>query len=198
MRVVPEDWMPECEMKRIICHWTGGNYEAADDELDHFHIPVLQDGSLLCGNHSIAANGKPRSARYAAHTLNCNTESIGISVCCMADANESPFDGGKCPMTDWQWEVLAQVAADLAQRYGIRVTPQTILGHGEVETNLGIEQRGKWDPLMLPWEPTLSKKEVGDRFRARCKRCSRWSSVCGGATEAALHAPLRELPWSCR
>jgi N-acetyl-anhydromuramyl-L-alanine amidase AmpD len=167
MRVVPEDWMPECEMKRIICHWTAGVYDASDDELEHYHILVLQDGSLVCGSHPIDANAKPIGQSYAAHTLRCNTESIGISVCCMADAIESPFSGGKCPMTEWQWEVLAQVAADLAQRYGISVTPQTILGHGEVESNLGIEQRGKWDPLMLPWQPHLSKKEVGDRFRAR-------------------------------
>ena len=167
MRVVPEDWMPECEMKRIICHWTAGGYDASDAELEDYHILVLQDGSLVCGTHAIDANAKPIGQSYAAHTLHCNTESIGISVCCMANAIESPFDGGKCPMTKWQWEVLAQVAADLAQRYGIPVTPQTILGHGEVESNLGIEQRGKWDPLILPWQPTLSKKEVGDRFRAR-------------------------------
>jgi N-acetyl-anhydromuramyl-L-alanine amidase AmpD len=85
----------------------------------------------------------------------------------MADANEQPFNAGKCPMTEWQWEVLAQVAADLAQRYGIPVTPQTILGHGEVEANLTIDQEQKWDPMVLPWQPHLSKKEVADRFRAR-------------------------------
>lgn len=44
--------------------------------------------------------------------------------------------------------------------------PQTVLGHGEVEVNCGKPQKGKWDPLILPWNPILSRSEVGTLFRA--------------------------------
>ena len=70
-------------------------------------------------------------------------------------------------MTKQQWEALAQVAAQLAKRYGIKVTSKTILGHGEVQAELAKPQKQKWDPMILPWEPAISKKDVGNRFRAR-------------------------------
>ncbi len=60
---------------------------------------------------------------------------------------------------------MARVVAELCQFYQIPVTPQTVLGHGEVETYLGIPQHGKWDPLRLPWKPELSELQVGHAFR---------------------------------
>ena len=84
---------------------------------------------------------------YAAHTLKCNSEAIGIGVCCMANAQELPFKPGPCPMTPLQWDVMAQVAAQLAKRYGIKVSRTTVLGHGEVQDLLNIPQKQKWDPV---------------------------------------------------
>jgi hypothetical protein len=165
--VVPPEWMPNCTMKRIICHWTAGGYRAGDHDRECYHILVEGDGRLVRGDHSIDDNVSTGDDDYAAHTLGCNTQSIGISVCCMANAEESPFKTGPCPMTREQWEVLAQVAAQLAKRYGIPVTRTTILGHGEVQDLLNKAQKHKWDPLVLPWEPGTPKRTVGDRFRAR-------------------------------
>jgi N-acetyl-anhydromuramyl-L-alanine amidase AmpD len=87
----------------------------------------------------------------------------------MADAREQPFNGGVAPMTEKQWDLLARVAAELSRRYKIPVTSKTILGHGEVQTELKIEQDQKWDPMKLPWDPDVSKQEVGRRFRARVR-----------------------------
>jgi hypothetical protein len=166
--VVPADWMPNCAMERIICHWTAGAYRAGDHDRECYHILVEGDGTLVRGDHSIADNVDTRDRDYAAHTLSCNSRSIGISVCCMANAIEGPpLKGGPCPMTPLQWDVLAQVAAQLAKRYRIAVTPRTVLGHGEVQDLLGIKQKQKWDPMVLPWEPTTPKRVVGDRFRTR-------------------------------
>jgi hypothetical protein len=165
--VVPDAWMPDCAMKRIICHWTAGAYSASTHDRACYHILIQHDGTLIRGDFSIADNVSAADKRYARHTKNCNTGSIGISVCCMAEANEAPFRGGGCPMTMEQWELLVRVTAQLAKRYRIPVTPTTILGHGEVQTNLGIAQEQKWDPMVLPWDLNASKEEVGRRFRAK-------------------------------
>jgi hypothetical protein len=57
-------------------------------------------------------------------------------------------------MTRTQWEGMAKVVAELCRVYRIPVTATTVLGHGEVKVNLGIRQRGKWDPWSSPGTPT--------------------------------------------
>jgi N-acetyl-anhydromuramyl-L-alanine amidase AmpD len=169
MGIVPDSWMPNCSMKRIILHWTAGVHKASSLDLAHYHILIENDGKLVRGTHSIKDNVSTGDNVYAAHTLRLNTGSIGVSVCCMADAKESPFNPGLFPMTQTQWETMSQVVAELCKVYDIPVTPETVLGHGEVTKNLGINQRGKWDPMILPWDTSLSKKQVGDMFRQLVK-----------------------------
>ena len=71
------------------------------------------------------------------------------------------------PMTAIQWVVLADVLADLCRRYGIPVTAKTVLSHAEVQTNLGLKQRGKWDVARLAFDPSLvGAKACGDAMRA--------------------------------
>jgi LysM repeat protein len=165
MGIVPKEWMPPARMKRIICHWTAGAHEASALDRKHYHIVVEGDGELVRGRVPIDENERTGDGRYAAHTLGANTGSIGVAVCCMAGANERPFRPGSHPMRESQWRRLAAVVAELCEAYEIPVTPKTVLGHGEVERNLGIRQKGKWDPLLLPWAPQLSPRDVGDTFR---------------------------------
>lgn len=169
MAIVPTAWMPNCSMKRIILHWTAGGHKASSLDKAHYHILIEDDGKLVRGTHSIKDNVSTADNNYAAHTRKRNTGSIGISVCCMAGAKESPFDAGASPMTQKQWETMAQVASELCDFYDIPVTPQTVLGHGEVEANLREPQNGKWDPMILPFDRTLSKTQVGDKFRSLVK-----------------------------
>lgn len=166
MAVVPLEWMPNAKMQRIICHWTAGGHTASNLDRKHYHILIEGDGELVRGHHTIKDNESTGDGVYAAHTLGANTGSIGISACCMAGAQESPFDAGTAPMTETQWKVMAEVAAQLCHRYKIPVTQATVLGHGEVQKFLGKKQKGKWDPLVLPWAPHLSRETVGNRFRA--------------------------------
>lgn len=166
MAIVPRDWMPNCSMRRIILHWTAGGYKASTVDTSHYHIVVEDDGKLVKGTHSIKDNVSTGDNNYAAHVAGINTGSIGVSVCCMVGAKESPFDFGSSPMTRTQWETMAQVAAELCDFYDIPVTPQTVLGHGEVEATLRKPQDGKWDPMVLPWDQTLSKTQVGNKFRS--------------------------------
>lgn len=163
---VPPSWLPACVMKRIVVHWTAGGYKASSLDRQHYHIMVEGDGSLVRGDHSIADNTSTADGRYAAHTRGLNTQSIGISACCMAGARERPFYAGTAPMTQVQWLTMAKVAAELCKRYNIPVTEKTVLQHGEVQVNLGVAQAGKWDCNRLAFAPSMTPAEVHDNFRA--------------------------------
>lgn len=147
-RTVNPSWLPACAMKRIICHWTAGGYQATELDREHYHILIEGDGTLVRGNYSIADNVTTSDGKYAAHTRGCNTGSIGVAMCCMAGARRAPFQPGQYPMLEIQWNTMIQVVSELAAWYDIPVTSKTVLGHGEVQAHLGITQEGKWDGLL--------------------------------------------------
>jgi hypothetical protein len=159
--------MQECEMLRIVCHWTAGAYKASMLDKEHYHIMIENDGKLVQGDHTIDDNVSTGDDDYAAHTRRFNSKAIGIAVCCMAGAEEKPFKPGPTPMLELQWNTMAQVAAELATFYRIVVNERNVLGHGEVQRVHGVTQNGKWDPMVLPWNTSLTKKQVGDAFRAK-------------------------------
>ncbi len=164
---VPADWMPWAQMSRIIVHWTAGGNKASATDRKHYHLLLEGDGKLVRGNPSILLNQAPVKPGYAAHTLNCNSGSIGVSLCGMAGAVERPFKAGASPVTLQQWAALPGVLAALCRRYSIPVTPSTVLSHAEVQATLGIAQRGKWDIAVLPFDPRLNTAaKVGDSLRA--------------------------------
>lgn len=166
--VVPANWMPPAAMQRIIVHWTAGGHKATEFDKGHYHILIEGDGTVVRGKPTIDLNQSPVRKDYAGHTLNCNSGSIGVSLCCMAGARESPFDAGQAPMTRAQWDRLPHVLAELCERYSIPPSPKTLLSHAEVENNLGIKQRGKWDIARLAFDPSIvGAKACGDVFRRR-------------------------------
>lgn len=166
--VIPADWLPKCEMDRIICHWTAGAYTASAEDRSHYHILIEGDGKLIRGTHSILDNVSTADGNYAAHTKNCNTKSIGVSMCCMAGAVENPFNPGDYPMTVAQFDKLVEVVLQLCQTYFIACTPQTVLSHAEVQGTLGIAQAGKWDFTRLAFKPSrVGAKSCGDYLRER-------------------------------
>lgn len=168
--IVPASWMPACSMKRIIAHWTAGGPKASENDLSHYHILIERDGRLVRGTHPITANVSTSDGDYAAHTLDLNTGSIGVSVCAMADAEESPFDPGPYPMLESQWSTMANVVADLCQRYGIPLGKTTVLNHGMVQKTLGVTQNGKWDACKLPWKPSLTIAQADEAFREEVRK----------------------------
>jgi hypothetical protein len=163
---VPQTWMPAANMERIHVHWTAGGHKANATDKAHYHILIEGDGNLVRADKSIKANERGSRLSQASHTLNANTGAIGVSMCCMAGATETPFDAGRSPMTQVQWDTMVEVVADLAKRYGIFVTPKTILTHAEVEPNLGIRQRQKWDITRLAFDSSVKgHAAVGDKMR---------------------------------
>lgn len=163
---VPAAWMQAARMDRVIVHWTAGAHKASALDKSHYHVLIEGDGTLVRGTPSIALNEAPAKKGYAAHTLNCNSGSIGVSMCCMAGAVERPFKAGSAPMTREQWDKMILVVADLCRRYGIPVTSRTVLSHAEVQPNLGIAQRGKWDIARIAFLPdVVGAKACGDLMR---------------------------------
>lgn len=167
-RVIPAGWMPAAQIRGIIGHWTAGHYNPSDFDRKHYHVLIDGQGKPVRGIPAIPLNGLPKAKPgYAAHTLNANTGRIGISIAAMAGAKESPFDPGKAPITSAQWASFVLAIADLCERYKIPVSPKTVLTHAEVQANLGIAQRNKWDVAILPFDRKFNTaKKVGDRLRA--------------------------------
>lgn len=165
-RIVPDTWMPACRMQRIIVHWTAGTHTPSANDRSHYHILIDGAGQLVRGIPPISGNASPAKGARASHTLNCNTGSIGVSLACMGGAFESPFSSGKWPMKAEQWSALSLVLADLCERYAIPVDPKTVLSHAEVQSNLGIKQRGKWDIARLSFDLSVKgAKACGDLMR---------------------------------
>lgn len=161
-------WMPGVPMRRVIVHWTAGGHRASDFDRRAYHVLVEGDGKVIRGIPSIAANSGSLKSGYAAHTLNCNADSIGVSLCCMAGAIEVPFSAGTAPMTRAQFERCAEVVAELCRAYGIPVSPRTVLTHAEVQGTLGIQQRAKWDYTRLAFDPAIvGATAIGDLLRQR-------------------------------
>ncbi|WP_186827150.1 N-acetylmuramoyl-L-alanine amidase [Shimia ponticola] len=158
--------LPQASPQRIILHWTAGGARASSVDRKHYHFLVQQDGTIVKGVHGIDANDAPKKGKYAAHTRNKNTKSIGLSLCGMAGARERPFNPGQAPFNKDQLQVLTRLAAQLCAHYQIPVTRETVLGHGEVQDLLGVTQSAKWDPMVLPWDPSMGKRAVGDMMRA--------------------------------
>jgi len=164
---IPSAWLPAVRMDRIVLHWTAGTHRAGTADRRHYHLIVEGDGTLVRGNRSIADNVPPLRG-YAAHTRGCNSHAIGVALACMGgpEVREIPFVAGRWPMTAAQFRRLAPVVAQLCRRYGIPVSPKTVLWHAEVEDTLGIPQAGKWDATVLAFDPSVrGAKACGDRIR---------------------------------
>jgi hypothetical protein len=156
-------------LNKIVWHWTGGAKGLNTIEADAYHFIIQWDGKVEAGLDKPEDNIPPlRQGAYAAHTLNLNSNSIGIAVDAMAGAVERPFNKGSNPITEPQVESLVHLTARLCLKYGIPLSRKTTLSHAEVEPTLKVKQRQKWD---ITWLPGMTKPLdpviIGDQLRAR-------------------------------
>lgn len=139
--------LQKLRMERIVVHWTGGSYVPSSLDKEHYHFLIDGDGHIHKGKFPISANSKRAggliSGAYAAHIAKRNTGSIGIALCGMAGAKESPLSIGDFPLRHLQYAVLAELCADLLRACDLRVTPNTLFMHSEA-------QSGKWDITVFP------------------------------------------------
>ncbi|MGB0855387.1 MAG: peptidoglycan recognition protein family protein [Pikeienuella sp.] len=136
-------------MNRITWHWSAGTHKVSKLDRRHYHFAIDGNGVIHKGDHRPEDN-LDTSTPYAAHTRGANTGNIGIALCAMHGAKESPFDPGKYPITNKQVDALVKLTAELCDTYRISVTPRTVLSHAEWQPTNGVKQRGKWDISWLP------------------------------------------------
>lgn len=151
-QLIPDDLMPACHMLRVICHWTAGAGWPSEEDRASYHLLCDCVGKIHRGDHPITDNLNTADDDYAAHTRGLNTGSIGLALCGMAGASQSPFAPGKYPLRKAQWNNALIAAADLCRRYRITPDERGLLMHCEVERVYGIPQRGKWDLERLPFD----------------------------------------------
>lgn len=168
--LLPKSILVKAKCKRVHLHWTAGPAQSRPDEALHYHAILNQDLSVSKGVCTIMDNYEipPGKTNYAAHTKGANTQAFGYSLAGMRQAKQSPFDPGPDPITEIQWSRAMIHIAQLCKFYEIMPGIKTVLTHAEVETNLGIKQKGKWDIAVLPWQPTQwnTAEKVGNLMRA--------------------------------
>jgi hypothetical protein len=137
---VPAGWLPPIRggqhpVQRLMLHWTAGAHYPSLFDRAHYH--------LLIDRHGFVHRGLLPIGRWPPHTRRLNTGSVGIALCGMAGAVDSPFRPGPAPITEAQVEALVEVAAHVARAYGLEVGERTVLTHCEVPRVYGIRQRGR-------------------------------------------------------
>lgn len=154
-------------IKRIIWHWTAGAVGIHPIEKDSYNYVIHHDATIVHGDWPPEAQFPPlKPGKYAAHTWNTNSYAIGVAVDGMHGAVERPFSGGTAPINMKQIDTLVSLTADLCLKWDVPVSRETTLSHAEVQGNLGIKQRPKWDIIWLPDMPKPGPAvEVGDRLR---------------------------------
>lgn len=156
-------------MKRIIIHWTAGSYMPNEHELNCYHYLVGSKGEVYYGSHKPEDNENCNDGNYAAHTGGGNTGSIGIAVCGMFGFKNRQ-SVGNYPLTAVQCERLFKLVAEVAKKYKINITPQTVMTHYEFGVqHPNTDSKGKIDIIYLPPFPTVKQSEVGDYIRNKAK-----------------------------
>ena len=156
-------------MKRIIIHWTAGTYYPTGYEKEHYHFLVDKDGNIHNGKFKPEDNEICKINKYAAHTGGGNTGSIGVALCAMAGF-KSKTCVGSYPIEKKQFESCMCFCAELAKKYKINITPQTLMTHYEFGLkNPKTSSAGKIDITYLPPYPWVEKNEVGSFIRSKVK-----------------------------
>ena len=152
-------------IRQIILHWTAGHYGQAYDD---YHLNIDKDGQVY--------QTCTRLSEKKEHTFQHNVKTVGIALCCGADAvckNYSSVNFGSEPPTPLQIERMAGVVAILAEALGIYITHVTVVTHAEVANAEGYgvgsgDPDMRWDLLQLPDLPlTRELKCGGDVLRGK-------------------------------
>jgi hypothetical protein len=158
-------------VKRIHWHWTAGAPGINAKESDSYNFVITWPDGEVVPCVPVERQKPPLvNGAYAAHTKGANSWAIGISIDAMAGAVERPFNHGKYPITQKQVDALVNLSRELGAKYGIPVTPETMLSHAEVQGTLGIKQNNKWDIMWLPGMAVPGDPvAVGNKLRAMVK-----------------------------
>jgi N-acetyl-anhydromuramyl-L-alanine amidase AmpD len=156
-------------MKRIIIHWTAGNYKPSNLELLSYHYLIDNLGKVHNCVHKPEDNEDCHDGNYAAHCGGGNTGSIGVAMCGMFGYKNFQ-DVGKYPLTKIQCEKMFSFVAELCKKYNIPITPDTVMTHYEFgRKHINTTSFGKIDIVYLPPYPEQPKETVGNFIRGKVK-----------------------------
>lgn len=157
-------------MKRIIIHWTGGNYNTNTKILNSYHYVINKTGGIIPCNHRPEDNLNCNDGNYAPHTGGGNTGSIGVAMLGMYVESGKSTASTLYPLTKKQCEACFKFIAQLCKKYNIKITPGTVMTHYEFGMkNPSTTSRGKIDITYLPPYPSLDKSEIGDFIRSKVR-----------------------------
>lgn len=157
-------------VRGIVWHWTAGAHGIIDLERHHYNWLFDRVGNIYDGDHTVQeqVNYDWRNGIGASHTWKMNTGWLGLSVDAMAGAKESPLNWGTNPLTWEGIDAMLDWSMELCEEYDIPVSPWTTLSHAEVQVNLGIRQKWKWDYKVLPgYTRAQDPRIVGNILRDR-------------------------------
>lgn len=157
---------------RVHWHWTGGNHKISYHDKKYYNDLFDYEG-----NHYDGISPAHHQAHYmpgrvgVSHTLNANTGAIGMAVAGMFNAQTfgDRVDVGKYPITWDSIDAMLERTVEYCKYFDIKISPWTTLTHAEVQKNIGIRQRNKWDIQILPdkLDRLYSPRDIGDKLRKR-------------------------------
>ena len=154
-------------LKRIVIHWSGGTHSPNSTDLEHYHFLVDGNGEVHNGQYTPEANIDCKDGIYARHTGGGNTGSIGVAMCGMLGF-KSKANQGNYPLTKIQFEATMKLCAQLCNKYGIEITPDTVTTHYEFNIRNEISS-GKIDIIFIPPYPWVSKHECASFIRSKVR-----------------------------
>lgn len=157
-------------VRGVVWHWTAGAHGIIELESNSYNWLFDRVGNIYDGNHSVQdqVNYDWRNGVGASHTKSMNTGWLGLSVDAMAGAVESPLNWGSNPLTWEGIDAMLDWTMEICEEYDIPVSRWTTLSHAEVQSNLGVKQRFKWDYKVLPgFTKAMDATLVGDALRQR-------------------------------
>lgn len=145
-------------LNRITFHWTGGTYVPNDVDLSAYHFLIDGEGRVHKGKCKPEDNTNCRDGVYARHCGGGNTGNIGIAVCGMW-SNDYPIKRK-------QIEAACKLAAQLCEKYGIRITNRNVVTHAEFgKQHPHTTSNGKIDINNLPCAAVYGIDNVGNWIR---------------------------------
>jgi hypothetical protein len=167
-----QDLFDDSGITRIHWHWTAGASTPNSTDIRHYNDVFDVEGNQYDGRSPASQQALYQVGRIGvSHTRSANTGAVGMSLCAMGDARpnwgQMTVDQGKWPLTWEAINAMLERTADYCRDFDVKVSPWTTISHAEVQGNIGIPQRGKWDIRVLPDKPDRlrSAKECGDILR---------------------------------
>lgn len=145
-------------MKRIIIHWTAGTNKPNATDLEHYHFVIDGEGKVHKGKFTPEDNLNCYDGKYARHTGQGNTGSIGVSMCGMFGFNTMD-NKTKYPLTRVQMESCFKFCAELAIKYNIPLDDKHIYTHYTFNKEHNIKT-GKIDIVYMPPFEHVKKDDV--------------------------------------